>query len=193
MQNSKRQAGTEVETSTNAELNLSAPITPSPMLAAVEFREPLCLCVKYELSAEFVSKVNSESNCKVQKVIEILNCKMLEYWIDCPKEKESLITDYAFMTWIKNPVFQKYYLGTKAFEQIAENYISERNKIETDNLIDFEKQINKLSSTIKSLRTALFMALFHDGWAEENGSPKPVGNCLGSPNWVVKSFEALAQ
>jgi len=107
-------------------------VTPSSgnianaVLPAVEFREPLCLRVKYELSADFVSKVNSEKDCKVQKVIEILNCKMLEYWIDCPKEKESLITDYAFMTWIKNPVFQKYYHGTRAFEEIAEQYIAER-------------------------------------------------------------------
>ena len=95
-------------------------------LPTVEFREPLCLRVKYELSAEFVSKVYSESDCKIQKVIEIITCKMLEYWIDCPKEKEKLITDYAFMTWIKNPVFQKYYHGTRAFEEIAEQYIAER-------------------------------------------------------------------
>lgn len=100
------------------------------MLPAVEFREPLCLRVKYELSAEFVLKVNSEKGCRVQKVIEILNCKMLEYWIDCPKEKENLITDYAFMTWIKNPVFQKYYHGSRAFEKIADDYISERLKQE---------------------------------------------------------------
>lgn len=98
------------------------------------FRGPLCLIVKYELSSEFVSKVNSEKDCKVQKVIEILNCKMLQYWIDCPKEKERLITDYAFMTWIKNPVFQKYYHGTKAFDEIAEQYIAERLKKEHEQI-----------------------------------------------------------
>ncbi len=91
-----------------------------------EYKEPICLRVRYELSSEFVSKVNAEPGCKVRNVIEILTCKMLEYWIDCPKEKENQITDYAFMTWIKNPVFQKYYHGTKAFEEIAEQYINER-------------------------------------------------------------------
>ena len=86
---------------------------------------PLCLRVKYELSNEFVQKVNSVG-CKIEKVIELLNCKMLEYWINCPKEKEELITDFAFMTWIKNPVFQKYYHGSKAFEDISQQYINER-------------------------------------------------------------------
>lgn len=162
------------------------------VLPAVEFREPLCLRVKYGLSAEFVSKVNSEKDCKVQNVFEILNCKMLEYWIDCPKEKESLITDYAFMTWIKNPVFQKYYHGSKAFELIAENYIAERNKNESDNN-DYEKEVKKLSSAVKSLKAILIMALHHDGWAEENGQAKPIHNKLGAPQWVVKSFEALLQ
>lgn len=113
-----------------ADLLPSANLVQNGMLPAVEFREPICLRVKFELSAEFVSKVNSEEGCKVQNVFEILSCKMLEYWIDCPKEKENLITDYAFMTWIKNPVFQKYYHGTRAFEEIAENYISERLKKE---------------------------------------------------------------
>jgi hypothetical protein len=85
----------------------------------------LCLRVKYELSNEFVQKVNSEG-CKIEKVIELLNCKMLEYWINCSKEKEELITNFAFMTWIKNPVFQKYYHGSKAFEDISQQYINER-------------------------------------------------------------------
>jgi len=176
----------------NVECLTSSGNIANAVLPAVEFRDPLCLRVKYELSADFVSKVNSEKDCKVQKVIEILNCKMLEYWIDCPKEKESLITDYAFMTWIKNPVFQKYYHGTKAFELIAENYIAERNKNESDNN-DYEKEVKNLSSALKSLKAVLIMALHHDGWAEENGKAKPIHNKLGAPQWVVKSFEALHQ
>lgn len=117
---------TELNSITTVEVSTSSGNIANAVLPAVEFREPLCLRVKYELSSEFVSMVNSETGCEVQKVIEILNCKVLEYWIDCPKEKENLITDYAFMTWIKNPVFQKYYSGSKAFELIAENYIDER-------------------------------------------------------------------
>ena len=42
------------------------------------------------------------------------------------KEKENDITDMAFMTWIKNPVFQKYYHDTRAFKEIAEKYVTER-------------------------------------------------------------------
>lgn len=187
--NSFTSAGTEVDSDIQLIELPSASIEANPMLPAVEFREPLCLRVKYELSAEFVSKINSESNCKVQKVIEILNCKMLEYWIDCPKEKESLITDYAFMTWIKNPVFQKYYHSTRAFEEIAEQYISERYKNEPNN----NEEVKILSSVIKSLRTALIMALHHDGWSEEDGKPKSVNNTLGCPKWVIKSFEVLGQ
>lgn len=47
--------------------------------ANMEYKEPLCLWVKYELSNEFAMMVNSEPGCKVEKVIELLTCKMLEY------------------------------------------------------------------------------------------------------------------
>lgn len=90
-----------------------------------EFKYPLCLTVKYDLASEFRSLVESEG-CKIRNVIEIQSGKLIQYWIDCPKEKENLVTDMAFMTWIKNPVFQKYYHATKAFEAISENYITER-------------------------------------------------------------------
>ena len=106
----------EITNTTNTAIDANTVLTPV---------FPLCLRVKYELSNEFIQKVNSEG-CKIEKVIELLNCKMLEYWINCPKEKEELITDFAFMTWIKNPVFQKYYYGSKAFEDISEKYINDR-------------------------------------------------------------------
>lgn len=88
--------------------------------------EPNIFNVNYNLSSEFVQKVNSEKDCKIEKVIEILTCKVLQYWIICPKEKEAEISDYAFMTWIKNPVFQKYYHGSEAFEKIKNDYIKSR-------------------------------------------------------------------
>jgi len=151
------------------------------------FNMPLCLRVNYELSTEFVSMVHSEKDCKVQKVIEILNCKVLEYWIECPKEKENIISDYAFMTWIKNPVFQKYYQDSKAFKEIAEKYLSEKEpkNIEKDLEIERLKQANAI------LRSALILGLYHDGWAYENGDPKPIHNKLGAPMWVLKGFEAI--
>lgn len=92
-----------------------------------EYKEPLILSVKYALMNEFLELVRREE-LEIKKVVELVNCEVLQYWIDCPKEKENLITDYAFMTFIKNPVFQKYYHGTKAFEEIAEKYIKEREE-----------------------------------------------------------------
>lgn len=91
-------------------------------------REPICLTVKYNLAFEFRALVEKTEGCVVKNVIEIKSGELLQYWIDCPKEKENLITDMAFMTWIKNPVFQKYYHGTKAFDEISEKYISEHCK-----------------------------------------------------------------
>lgn len=91
----------------------------------MEIKEPLCLTVKYALAFEFRALVEQLPGCKIINVIEIKNCEYLQYWIECPKEQENKITDMAFMTWIKNPVFQKYYHGTKAFEEIAAKYIEQ--------------------------------------------------------------------
>ena len=93
---------------------------------SLQFREPLCLTVKYALAFEFRALVERIADCKVKNVIEIKSGELLQYWIECPKEKENEITDMAFMTWIKNPVFQKYYHDTMAFQEIADKYVSER-------------------------------------------------------------------
>jgi hypothetical protein len=92
------------------------------------YRQPLCLTVKYALANDFRSMVENIANCKVQNVIEIKSGELLQYWIDCPKEKENEISDMAFMTWIRNPIFQKYYHNTKAFQEIAKEYVAERLK-----------------------------------------------------------------
>jgi len=93
---------------------------------SLQFREPLCLTVRYALAFEFRALVEQLQCCKIKNVIEIKSCELLQYWIECPKEKENEVTDMAFMTWIKNPVFQKYYHNTRAFQEIAEKYVSER-------------------------------------------------------------------
>lgn len=93
---------------------------------SLQFRKPLCLTVKYALAFEFRALVEQMKDCKIKNVIEIKSGELLQYWIECPKEKENDITDMAFMTWIKNPVFQKYYHDTRAFQEIAEKYVSER-------------------------------------------------------------------
>lgn len=90
-----------------------------------QYKMPLCLRVKFELMNEFALKVGAEEDCKVVKVIELLTCKMIEYWIECPVEKDEKITEWAFMTWIKNPKFQKYYSDSENFKKIAEAYLIE--------------------------------------------------------------------
>lgn len=158
------------------------------VLPAVDFKQPLCLSVKYDLSADFVTKVNSEKGCSIKNVIEISSCNILEYWIDCPKEKENLITDFAFMTWIRNPCFQKYYSDSKAFEKISDKYISEREQEEKKNSDLTAELINEN----KMLRKSLILGLYHDGWADRDGNPRPIHNNLGAPDWVRTGFEALS-
>jgi hypothetical protein len=70
---------------------------------------PLRLIVNYDRALKFRELVEQIKDCKVRNVIEIKTCEVLEYWIDCPEEQEEKITDMAFMTWITNPEFQKYY------------------------------------------------------------------------------------
>ncbi len=47
------------------------------MEEVIEYKEPLCLRVKYELMNDFTSLVSAEKDCKVVKVIELLTCKIL--------------------------------------------------------------------------------------------------------------------
>lgn len=86
---------------------------------------PLYLTVNYDLANEFRQKVINES-CKIENVLEISSGFVIGFVIFCPKEKEELITDFAFMTWIKNPECQKYYSGSKAFDKIAKQYEDEK-------------------------------------------------------------------
>ena len=88
--------------------------------------ETLCLTVKYDLAYDFKVLVQSVQGCKIKNVIEMKTGELIQYWIECPKEKENEITEMAFMTWVRNPVFQMYYHHSKAFQEIAERYISER-------------------------------------------------------------------
>lgn len=78
----------------------------------------LALRTNYALSSDFIILVEQIDGCSIKNVIEIISNELLEYWIECPKEKEDLITEMAFMTFIKNTKFQKYYQNTKAFKKI---------------------------------------------------------------------------
>jgi len=76
--------------------------------------------VNYDLAFRFREMVEELTDCKVNKVVELKTCELLMYVIECPKDREELIFDMAFMTFIKNPEFQKYYKDTKEFKTIAE-------------------------------------------------------------------------
>jgi hypothetical protein len=58
-------------------------------------------------------------DCKIKNVIEIKSGELLQYWIECPKEKEKNY-GYAFMTWIKNPSFQSL-SRTRAFQEMQKS------------------------------------------------------------------------
>jgi len=86
-----------------------------------EYRMPFVVMVKYKLHLDFRSLVEQLPGCKVVKVIEIKTCELLQYWFDCPKGAEQQINDMAFMTFIKNPEFQKYYKDSTAFQKLITN------------------------------------------------------------------------
>jgi hypothetical protein len=86
-----------------------------------DYRVPFVTMVKYQLHLDFRSLVEQLPGCKVVKVIEIKTCELLQYWIECPKEAEQQINDMAFMTFIKNPEFQKYYKDSTAFQKLITN------------------------------------------------------------------------
>lgn len=94
-------------------------------LPGVDYRDPLCLTVNYLLHSDFRMLVSALKGVSIINVIEIKSCELIQYWIKCPKEHDNLITDYAFQTFIKNPVFQRYYHNSDAFKKIAEKYIDE--------------------------------------------------------------------
>ncbi len=84
------------------------------------------LSVKEELAYHFKTKAES-IGAKFLNVVQ--PCKgILYYIIEAEKGIHNEITDFAFMTFIKNPVFQKYYHDTKEFQLIANQYLNERTK-----------------------------------------------------------------
>jgi len=89
------------------------------------YKDPLCLPTKYALSFKFRELVERNRDCKVINVIETKCMEVLTYIITCPDEKRELISDMAFMTWIKNPKFQKYFEETAEFKIIAAQYLAE--------------------------------------------------------------------
>lgn len=89
---------------------------------------PTGFMVNYALVYEFRNLVEQDRRCKVINVTEVVSEKVSYVEIRYPKEKGALISDYAFMTWISNPVFQRYYHESKVYQMIAEKYINEQVK-----------------------------------------------------------------
>lgn len=88
------------------------------------YQSPVEVFINYELSVDCRRLIEALPDCSIVKVVEIISCKVLAFWVNCPKELEKEVSDIAFMTFIKNPVFQRRYQGTKAFDVIAERYIA---------------------------------------------------------------------
>lgn len=99
--------------------------------------------VKYSLMQEFRDLAVSEG-CGVVKVIEQISRQLITYILEVPDGKEELISDMAFMTFIRNPRFQKYYdLNEDVQKRIAQDddfhkwRMSDRKPvIETESLDD---------------------------------------------------------
>lgn len=95
------------------------------------YESPIEIFVNYELADDCRKLIEKLEGCKIIKVIEVVNCKVLSFWVKCPKDSEKEICDMAFMTFIKNPIFQRRYHGTKAFENISEAYIKSKENEES--------------------------------------------------------------
>jgi hypothetical protein len=95
---------------------------------------PQVFNVRHALMGQFLSLAQQEG-CTQQKVIEIICRQMIQYWLIVPEGKEELIHDMAFMTWIKNPVFQKYYdLNEKVIQQIREDDEAHEWRLEQESI-----------------------------------------------------------
>jgi len=90
--------------------------------------------IKYDLAADFRNLISNIEGCEIVKVIELESDFLLQYWIKSKEEDVEKISDMAFMTWIKNPEFQKYYQNSEAFQKIAEDY-----RIRNDSKLEWEE------------------------------------------------------
>jgi hypothetical protein len=71
--------------------------------------EVIEVMVQYKRADHFVEKVKVETDCTIISVREWLSNELLQYVIECPLLKKDYITELAFMSFISNPKFQKYY------------------------------------------------------------------------------------
>jgi hypothetical protein len=87
-----------------------------------EIKWPLELWINFKLADEFRWLVKADKDCKIINELEVIRDECLIFIIECPDEKKESLIEYAFMTHIKNPDFQKYYKESDAYKEIAEEY-----------------------------------------------------------------------
>lgn len=120
--------------------------------------------VRHALMGEFRDLATQEG-CKVKNVVEQIGRQLIVYYLDVPEGKEALISDMAFMTFIKNPKFQKYYtLNESVLERIKSD----------DDAFDFSReQIRKRQEEEKTARVEFIKEIF---WQQFDFKiKKPVG------------------
>lgn len=140
--------------------------------------------VRYALRCEFRRLVEGEG-CKIVNVIETISRQVITYIIDVPDDKVKIVEDYAFMTFITNEAFQKYYKITPA---LLEN-------IRQDNeAYEFAKRNKSLNNEIIRKKKVRFLeAIFWQQFDFVN--KKPIGICIITPaiegvfNIDTKNFE----
>lgn len=133
------------------------------------------LRVRLAFMDQFREKITREG-CKVINVIELIRCQVILFIVDVPFEKEELIIDLAFMTFIKNPEFQKYYSITpELLIQIEKD----------DSQFVFEKAN---SSQKEPVNNQTFLRLKKELWHCEFDTvlKKPLGFCTILPNNVAE-------
>jgi hypothetical protein len=82
-------------------------------------------------------------------VIEIISGELLEYWIECPEDLKGQVIDWAFMTHVYNPEFQKYYGHTEEFKRmISEPKIDLYRHFLCDGKIGYDDLLNASSCVV---------------------------------------------
>lgn len=81
------------------------------------------LAVYPPLEQDFRELVQKE-NGKITWNTEIIMGKWVILFIEVDNSKNELINDMAFMTFVKNPKFQKYYTNSENYKKIANEYIT---------------------------------------------------------------------
>jgi hypothetical protein len=82
--------------------------------------------VRYQLAGDFTQAIK-----KIPHRIAYagqFGADLMYYEIEADNDSHNIIADYAFMTNVANPVFQKYYHDSPAYKIIAKEYVDSRQE-----------------------------------------------------------------